>query len=170
MECTKLACRRTIRILARRGLVAPGATLVCAGLTGFGVIGKIVRGVGGSIRLCVSTQDGGERDKGNQAKTESRGIHGGGTGTKQRDVRPSRSREEALKGGQVNYIMTLARHQGGEVDVRGGHRAPYQSDKVRADGDMVGHDTARRQRMRAGEDARSRSRPCRCISEDLNLK
>ena len=58
---------RTIRILASRSLVASGATLVCARLSVFGLIGKIVRRVGRSVRLGVNS---GKSDQSDKAKTE----------------------------------------------------------------------------------------------------
>lgn len=66
--------RRTIRILARRSLVASGATPVSAGLSIFGVIGKTVRRVGGRVRLRVDREN---RDQSNKAESESRGRHQG---------------------------------------------------------------------------------------------
>ena len=71
LGCTKSDSRRTIRILAGRGLVASGATPVCAGLPVLGVIGKIIRRVGRRIRLGVDTENGRERDQRRETKTES---------------------------------------------------------------------------------------------------
>ena len=64
----KAVWRRTIRILARRGLVASRTTPVGAGLSIFGVIGKVIRGIGRGVRLSM---DGKERDQRNKAETES---------------------------------------------------------------------------------------------------
>ena len=54
-DTSKTIWRRTIRILASRILVASGSTLVGAGLSIFGVIGKIVRRVGRGVRLGIDS-------------------------------------------------------------------------------------------------------------------
>lgn len=68
---------RTIRILARGSLVASGATVVRARLSVFGVIGKVARRVGRTVRLGVGAQQRGEGDEGNKAKATSRRVHEG---------------------------------------------------------------------------------------------
>ena len=57
LECGEAVCRRTIRILASGVLAAHSAALVRAGLSSFGFVGKVVWGIGRTVRLRIGGQN-----------------------------------------------------------------------------------------------------------------
>jgi len=63
-------CRLTVRVLASGVLAARGTTLVRAGLSGLGLVRKVVRRIGRTVRLGTGRQNGRERDQSKETKAK----------------------------------------------------------------------------------------------------